>query len=227
MDKHDIESFVDEFLNSLRRYRLLLDGHIYPPFADLERAAADQAQPEHEEWVQRRYPNPEDHDQGAAADHFNALSQRIYDDLFAMQTTLLNLFTAGLYHSFEQQMAAMCLHAGGSASATPRPTFETWAKASLGVDVTTSGGWPQILELGLVANVVKHAEGRSEQKLREIRPDVFQHPLMRDPAYASIPPAQLPTRAPLAGEDLYLIKADFDRYADAVSSFWEWLRTST
>lgn len=227
MDKHDIDSFVEEFLRSLGRYQRLLDEHVYPPFADLEHAAADQARPEHEGWVQQRYPDPEDYDAGVAADHFNALSQRIYDDLFAMQTTLLNLFTAGLYHSFEQQMATMYLHAGGTASTTPKPTFETWAKASLGLDVTTGDGWSKIIELALVANVVKHAEGRSEHQLRCLRPDVFQHPLMRDPAYASIPPSKMPTRAPLSGEDVYLIKADFDQYAAAVSSFWPWFRAST
>jgi hypothetical protein len=222
MDRHDLGSFVTQFHLAIDRYRRLFDERVYPPFADIDRAAHEEAQPLHDKWMADRWPEPEAYDAGEAADHFTALSQRTYDQLFSMQTILTNLFTAGLYHSFEQQMLAMLLHDGQPIPRQPTTAFSSWAFSTLQLDVTTSPGWRTISELRLVANVVKHAEGNSERDLRQRRPDLFDHPLLRDPAYAGIPRSEPPVRAPLAGEDLYLIKADFDHYAQAVSGFWQW-----
>jgi hypothetical protein len=201
-----------------------MDGRVYPPFEDIERAAEEEAQPIHAEWEARRYEDPADYDDGEAAEHLQRLSQRLYDDLFSMQTALVNLFTAGLYHSLEQQLSAMLAHDGQPPPNHPLTAFAAWATRELQVDVTTCPYWSQLNdELRLIANVVKHAEGNSAQQLRARRAELFDHPLLRDPAYAGIPPAQLPVRHPLAGEGLYLIKADFDHYVAAVSGFWEWL----
>lgn len=226
MDTHDLESFIVEFLIAIERYRRLLDDHVYPPFADLERVAHEQALRDQSAWEQARFPDPGDYDAGAAADHFNELSQRAYDDLFPMQITLLNLFTTGLYHSVEQQMSAMMLHDGQPVSRVPTSAFVGWSRSHLHLDVTSCETWPPLDELRLIANVVKHAEGDSERELRRRRPEFFEHPLMRDPAYADLPATTLPVRAPLAGEGVYLIKTDFDQYASAVSEFWKWVRVN-
>jgi hypothetical protein len=58
------------------------------------------------------------------------------------------------------------------------------------------------------------------EKLRKIRPDLFQHPAIK----GSSPESWLLEEGvlrPLAGEDLYLERPDFERYADAVLVFWK------
>jgi len=223
VDEPVLKSFIAEFIAAIARYQRLMDRHVYPPFEDIDRAAREEAQPIHNEWEARRFEDPEDYDEGESAEHLERVGQRIYDNLFSMQTALVNLFTAGLYHSLEQQLSAMLLHDGQPLPQHPKPAFAAWATTALQIDVTTYPHWPQLDELRLIANVVKHAEGNAAQQLRALRPELFEHPLLRDPIYAGIPPAQLPVRHPLAGEGLYLIKDDFDAYVAAISGFWEWL----
>jgi len=73
-----------------------------------------------------------------------------------------------------------------------------------GIDVGRFPEWPKLVELRLVANVAKHAEGDSASKLEEIRPDLFVAPSIRD-----MPPFlhwKVPRHVykPLSGEDLYV-----------------------
>jgi hypothetical protein len=51
---------------------------------------------------------------------------------------------------------------------------------TLGLDLSSLPSWPVIDELRLVANVVKHGEGDSAEKLRETRPELFVYPSLRD-----------------------------------------------
>lgn len=145
-----------------------------------------------------------------------------YDELFAMQTLLMNLFAAGLFHLFEQQMAYMIRHDGEAVGNEVGASFATWANTLMGIDVTVSPQWSTLQELKLVANVAKHAEGRSENALRLLRIDLFGHPLLREPTYRDIPPGEMPTRTPLAGTDLYVTKGDFEQYVNVVNDFWLW-----
>jgi hypothetical protein len=47
---------------------------------------------------------------------------------------------------------------------------------SLGIDVAKFPEWKSVMELRLVANCVKHAEGRACEELDKLRPDLFDPP---------------------------------------------------
>lgn len=208
MDQYDLESFTHEFRVEVGLFGRLMGEHIYPPFSDPHGAAMREESRVRQEIAAgaKRHPT-------RAVEHYN--------ELIAMRTILVNLFAAGLYHLFEQQMARMLAYDGESTEGV-RPAFKAWAKSVYRIDVDEFAQWRKISELKLVANVVKHAEGDSEVRLRKLRPELFDDPLLREPEYRDLEPMMTPTRQPLAGADFYVIKADFDEYASTLDNFWIW-----
>lgn len=224
MDQFDLDSFVQEFRSGLALYRRLLDDHVYPPFTDPERTAMQEASKVWNEWM----AHPADQQEpGDVADDANDFAIDRYDELFAMQTILMNLFAAGLYHLFEQQMGTMLLHDHQPLPREVWKAFGAWLRACHQLAVKDFPRASKIKELALAANTAKHAEGSSEAKLKRLRPDLFGHPMFREPAYEAIRPRHfLPTRMPLVGTDLYITKRDFEVYADALDEFWQWVQSS-
>ena len=96
--------------------------------------------------------------------------------------------------------------------------FVDWLQKALGIDLTTQGFWPTLHEL--VANVIKHGEGRSAEELRTVNRALFDFPGTHD---LMTPMGHSPVAAPLAGGDIYVTDADLGRYFDAVLRCWEWL----
>ena len=63
------------------------------------------------------------------------------------------------------------------------------------------------------------AEGPAARRLRELRPTLFEHPLVRQ-LYPDEPGAPLhPGRLPLAGDDLYNTEEFFQEYSDGANQF--------
>lgn len=126
-----------------------------------------------------------------------------YSTLDDVRQGLMNLFAAGLYHLFEQQQAS--LHARANRVNVIVP------------GVREASEWTVVNEARLVANVVKHAEGRSAEELKSLRPDIFVRPVEREMGQAYV--ASTIDR-PLAGEDLYVTLADLERFAAAERAVW-------
>lgn len=225
MDEHDVESFVAQFRVQIGTLRDLFTRHVYPPFADPDAVA----------WQEMRRLRDE-------FDLEDVVPRAT--ELFEMKTILINLFAAGLFHQFEQQLVVLIEHQfidprlqkrldANWPTIKPKATkklkskgirndFARWSKSTLRLDPRGFPQWNRICELNLVANVVKHAEGRSADDLRKIRPELFDHPMMRQPEYQDLEPTDLSTRHPLAGADFYVDKPDFDEYASVLDEFWVW-----
>ncbi len=224
MDHFDVECFVLEFRAGLALYRRLLDDHVYPPFTAPERTAMREARTVWDQWMAQ--PAGEQ-GPGDLADDANDFAISRYDELFAMQTILMNLFAAGLFHLFEQQMAAFLHHDRHPVGRQVRQSFAEWSQTTLRRPLEDFPQLALIIELELAANAAKHAEGPSEQELKRRRRDLFGHPMFREPAYEPIRPSHfLPTRMPLGGTDLYITKGDFEQYASALDDFWQWVLAS-
>jgi hypothetical protein len=206
----------------VRQFDETFSSKVYPPFADPEGDAARVAR----EYVTERMNQlGEDADFGSIADDAHDREVAFYQTQVSIQFTVVNLFTAGIYHVFEQQIAS--LYRDWTAT-TPKTVGQVrdWLSGTLGIDIETAPTWSTIDELRIVANVVKHAEGNAAERLQQVNPDLFQLPLMRQPGYRDlIPPSDFrrPVEAPLTGEDLYVTKDDYDRYVRSVLDFWEWL----
>ena len=90
-----------------------------------------------------------------------------------------------------------------------------------GVILDHFASWPKINdELRRVANAVKHGEGGSSNKLRAIRPDMFENPLLSDTRLFSSP-STMPIYQPLIGDGLYVSLNDIEKYRDNLVRFWQ------
>jgi len=75
--------------------------------------------------------------------------------------------------------------------------------------------WPKIKELRMVVNVIKHAEGDSAKKLRNIRPDFFESEYSKGLDNLKL------NKNTLLDITLNIKDKDFSAYADACILFWD------
>ena len=137
---------------------------------------------------------------------------------------MLNLFATMLSHAFDQQVIYFHWKNVLPQSKENKPkqfelsVFQCRLKG-YGIDIKNFSSWPKIDELRLVANTVKHAEGRSSQQLREIRPDMFRNPqLLGFSQFMSDPAPHV--FQPLVGDGLYVSIQDIKDYRDNLVRFW-------
>lgn len=145
-----------------------------------------------------------------------------YGLMIGIRQGIINLIAAVLYHAFEQQ--GMFFHRKNVLNYNEEndPKLFTIPKFKrrlqhLGIKIDDLASWQKIEELRLVANTVKHAEGGSSHKLRDIRSDLFKDPNMSDISMYSAPPIF----QPLFGDGLYLSLMEIEDYRDHLVRFWQ------
>jgi hypothetical protein len=205
----------------VRQFDELFSEKVFPPFADPEAQAEQLAQDYWNARMSEPVGEDDDVDSASVANVAHDRSVSLYSTLFAMQTTLLNLFSAGLYHLFEQQASSLYRDWTGDNGSVS--LLRSWLGNHTGIDAARAPTWSETHLLGLIANVVKHAEGRSADELRNLDDRYFRQPLLRQPGFEDISTAAGPVETPLTGEDVYVTKADYDNFVQAVIAFWEWL----
>ncbi|MGH7801216.1 MAG: hypothetical protein ACREOW_11430 [Thermodesulfobacteriota bacterium] len=119
---------------------------------------------------------------------------------------MLNLFAVATYHAFEQQVMRFHRKELLVPNEENNPDFFNLTEIqkrlkNYKIDITTFSSWPRVDELRLVANTVKHADGKSAKELHSLRPNLFEHPLSQK---YNVPAATLAPQVfqPLVGEDL-------------------------
>ena len=85
-----------------------------------------------------------------------------------------------------------------------------------GVRLSEMLSWNKIDELRMLVNVLKHGRGKSEKKLRELRPDYF----VFDAETENMDVMAL-NGASLLEPTLQISKNDFDNYYNALVCFWK------
>jgi hypothetical protein len=196
-------------------------GDLVPSFADLERRAQEIADTEYSRLGSMPAGPDCDGDMSDAAESANERGQQFYEKMAALQQSVINLFSVGLFHLLEQQLADLCSDASFEVrppKGTELESVRRWFQKHLGISLKDLPCWSSIKELQLVANVVKHAAGWSSDELKNLRPDLFYHRAVLD--FCS-PGSEMhdrrPVRIPLSGEDLYVSEQDFRKYAAAAS----------
>ena len=175
-------------------------------------------------------------DMADLAEQADSNGQAFYETMNGVRQGVRNLLAVGLHHLFEQQQADFFQHA----LATKKDQAFQPAKleellAEHGIDPKSFGCAAKVYELRVAANAIKHGAGASAEKLAELRPDLFENPILakhlaslgfptEDKETARKRAAALVT--PLAGDDLYVSENDISGWCDAAKDYWLELATS-
>jgi hypothetical protein len=125
-----------------------------------------------------------------------------------LKQALTNLLAAGLHHLHEQHIGK--LRESATKHGLSLPELSSFQSA------------PQINELRLLANAVKHAHGSSAAQLRVLRPEYFVPPLIRGSVLGDmVSRSQNTIRNPLGGTDLFPTALDITTYCAALRAFWD------
>ena len=195
---------------------------VMPAIGNIEERAEQIADSEYERLCSLPAGEYCDGDMAAAAEAANDKGTHFFQTMAAVRQSVLNLFAAGLFHLVEQELADLCWD---GAFLVPPPSdtklepVTEWYKKYFGLDLKSLPSWPVIDELRLVANTIKHGEGGSARALRARRPELLEHPLVRElmPDEAGGSPSTRLIRLPLGGEDLYVTEQLFQGYSEAAS----------
>lgn len=118
--------------------------------------------------------NPETGDASELYEQAFDAGLSFYETMVSLYQATLNLFSAGLFHLIEQQLADLT-HDGAmdiAAADTQLANVTRYYQDHLKIDLTQFGSWDVIQEMRLVANATKHGEGGSAEDLRGIRPEL-------------------------------------------------------
>jgi hypothetical protein len=214
--------FENDFGPQLREMVEALERRVLPGFEGIEAEA--QAHSE-ELWEQLgSAPGTGDEDLSDLAEAAQEAGVDRYTLLDGIRQGFVNLFAASLYHAFEQQVITFLrkelLHPTEANDARLFDMQEFKKRLTeYDIDVSAFKSWPVIDELRLVANTVKHAEGKSAQRLHELRPDFFRKSGLPELGEWVI---RWKPRVfqPLVGKDLYVEPKDVRAYLQSLLQFW-------
>lgn len=148
-------------------------------------------------------------------DHFLSMSD--------IRQSLINLTAVGLSHLFEQQLRHFLEHAH-LVGPEQRVFYNDYKNrlSEVGFPVEDAESWACIQELRHAANVVKHAEGDSAERLRKIRRDLYSHPQsVGTPIWDEFGFFEPEAGKPMTGDGIYIEEDDLRVWAKAIESLWE------
>jgi len=149
-----------------------------------------------------------------------------YHVLKNTRQAILNLMATALYHIFEQQLIVfyrrqiLPLSEKNNSAKLNVKEIKKDLQKNINLDIESIEAWLKINELRLLANAVKHAEGRSSEELKKLRPDLFNNPALQNKRLSSFT-ASTRVYLPLAGQDIYTPIEDLENYRLAIIMFWE------
>lgn len=207
--------FQEAFIKQISNFYEVIENRIIPTFDHIEEEAQ---KVENDEWERIcTSPGDPDKDLGDFVDKVRDLGIEYYRILYGIKQAFLNVTAASLYHLFEQQLSFFLRHEFLPSSARVKGELINDKKLKEYI----FSYYPEMDELRLVANVVKHAEGGSAEDLRKIRPDLFSNPDFKE-IFPHIQNYEIKNLyLPLAGEDFYIRMPDIKKYKDLLIQFWE------
>jgi hypothetical protein len=203
----------------VRAYGDCVRDYFLPAFDDLNTKADEVAKRTYSELTGQPVGSEMD-DPADAAEAAQSRGEEFYNTMFAMRQGTLNMFTAGLFHLLEQQLATLGEDATFQAMGLPVPEVKLgktaeWYRRYLRLDLTSLADWPKINdELRGIANAVKHGEGSAARKLRQFRPDLFADPRLAELGLGHVARMSVVSRlsTPLAGDDLFVTSEVLEEY---------------
>lgn len=208
----------------VRVYGQWVEQHIIPLSDQLEKMANTVEQEAYDNFMSQPVGDDYSGDGSDEAEAAHDMGLSFYEDISKMYQATLNLFSAGLFHVMEQQLADLTRDAAieNEVRDTKLEVLVDWYKKNCQLDLTQFPEWSVIDELKDVANSAKHGEGKAARQLREKHRELFVYPSLRkdDPTTGTVAPLSLP----LGGDGLYVTGVEFLKYHKIVLDFLEWLK---
>lgn len=211
------------YIDDLTLIKTMFVERIQPVFANAE-FEAEEYQNELWESIMNRpctendYVDPSDY-----VDFVQEKAVERYDMLSLMRYRNIGMWLACLCQVWEQQLYSFVIHEAEQEGlkydpsdikrgfAFSKDVFEWHQQPFEKLD-----SWGKIKELRLLVNVIKHAEGDSEQKLRKLRPDYFTQDVCGTEYYL-----MSLYHTTLLEPTLMIQEQDFIDYFNALIKFWE------
>jgi len=209
----------------VRVYGQWVEQHIIPLSDQLEKMANTVEQEAYNNLMSQPVGDDYSGDGSDEAEAAHDMGLSFYEDISKMYQATLNLFSAGLFHVMEQQLADLTRDAAieNEVRDTKLEVLVDWYKKNCQLDLTQFPEWSVIDELKDVANSTKHGEGKAARQLREKHRELFVYPSLRkdDPNTTKV---VSPLSLPLGGDGLYVTGVEFLKYHKIVLDFLEWLK---
>lgn len=216
--------YLDGFMQAIEYFARALNTKVLPAFSDISEEASKVEQDTADRLS--RASDPEWYDPASIAEPAFHAGVDFYIMATGIAQGITNMFAAGLYHLFEQQLLKFHRRELLMRYEEDDPALLTLSEAQKRlrehdeIDITTFASWGILQQLRLIANCVKHAEGPSCEQLKQTRPDLFVYPSSRKNEWDIAFAKAAPVFQPLAGEDFFLTLDEFNKYVDAVKQFW-------
>ena len=205
-----IEAFLDRFV---------------PTFSSIKEEAEKKSEEVYEELCTQ--PGDEDSDLAALAEIAQDIGIDYYMSMKDLEQGILNTCAFFLYHLFEQQLMLfhrrelLQPHEEKNSKLFTHSEIKARLKAH-NINIETFKAWPKLEVLRLLANSIKHGEGKSSQDLSRIAPELFESPaikgLKRLGGWKTSTSATIYT--PLLGNDIYVTQGHIRSYESALKEFW-------
>jgi hypothetical protein len=206
------------FLPSLEFYRRIVMEKFLPSLSD-EAITEESHQVEIEYFERMGEFSLEDDD---PSDYYESASDEgleFYQLMHDTRQGLVNGLAAALYHLFEQQLCEFYRLVAWDKKAVLSGKEAEDKLRALGVDIAKFPEWASINELRLLANCVKHGEGGSCEQLAALRPDLLERPTVGPRLRGPRPFVE----RPLSGDGVYFSVEEFNKMADRLERFWEYI----
>lgn len=220
--------FQRTFAPHLSRLLEVLEQRLLPTFGTIDKEADAKSNAEWERLM--LLPGDPDQDPSVLADHAFDIGLMHYQAMYNIRQSLLNIYASALYHAWEQQLLEF-IRREVLQPAEEHDNSLLNLKTALnrlkvaGLDISKFSCWPKIIELRLVTNTVKHADGASADELKLRRPDLFEHPDLKEftlSTFNHVPRVY----TPLSGDDVYVTIEELRAYCTALVEFWSELADS-
>jgi len=200
---------------------------VIPIFSSLEEESQAIADEKYEDLG--RYFNPENDDPADYAEMAWEAGLEHYESMSLMQYNMRLMWISTLYQFWEQQVRKFVFEEvtrthkfidkkgndvdfAGFCTRGIDDIKEEFNE--FGIDLEKLNSWSRIEELRLLANVIKHGEGWSATKLKELRPDYF------DAGVISTDLLDL-YKTTLGERVLNIDDSEYEIYCDAIIQFWD------
>ena len=205
MDKHKKElSFVEDYYDRTKEQ-----------FNDIEKEVSAYTNN-----LYKEYPATPETDPASIAEWAQEQGIEMYETLSLMKSNHLLMTIAMLYHIWEQQLSKFTIQEMEHYLKFDKKvlSFEEIKKIFElhGINIIDTESWKKIRELKLLANTIKHGEGHSAEKLRDLRPDFFKLDIIDETDTLDLHSSIL-----MDVYSLQVNESDLKNYIKATMYFWD------